>query len=188
MESKRFIYFAGFLTLVGLGGVGTFLLYFFHDTSLLKIFSDAPHNILIQIAIGIFYAIISSVILVYLLQKQMLDGTRHFFSGLMKKYSMNIGDILFLSFCAGAGEELLFRAAIQPWLGIWLTSLLFIFLHGYLNPYNKPLFIYGTVLLIVSAGFGYLVQISGIIAAIIAHFLIDVVLMVYLKRISLQNT
>ncbi|MBK7566807.1 MAG: CPBP family intramembrane metalloprotease [Bacteroidetes bacterium] len=46
--------------------------------------------------------------------------------------------MLFLSFCAGVGEELLFRGAIQPWLGIWLTALLFIF-YTDLNPKDKPL-------------------------------------------------
>ena len=187
MESKRFIYYAGFITLFGLGGVGVLLLHFFHDQSFTKVFSATPQNIFLQFFIGILYAIVSSAILVYLLQKRMLDGTRYFFAKLMKKYTIGIKDILFLSFCAGVGEELLFRGAIQPWLGIWLTALLFNFLHGYLNPQDKPLFIYGTVLLIVSGGFGYLMLHSGIIAAITAHFLIDVVLMIYLKRTSFPN-
>jgi len=187
MESKRFIYFAGCITLFGLGGGGVLLLYFFHDQSLSKTFSDAPHNIFLQLRIGTLYSIVSSVILVFLLEKRMLDGTRYFFARLIKKYTIGIKDLFFLSFCAGVGEELLFRGAIQPWLGIWLTALLFIFLHGYLNPKDKPMFFYGTVLLIVSGGFGYLMQFSGIIAAITAHFLIDVVLMVYLKRTSFPN-
>ncbi len=187
MESKRFIYFAGFITLFGLGGIGALLLRFFHIQTLSTLFCDAPHTIFLQFCIGLLYALISSLILVYFLQKKMLDGTRYFFAKLMKKYTIGIKDIIFLSFCAGVGEEILFRGAIQPWLGIWLTSLLFIFLHGYLNPKDKPLFIYGTVLLIVSAGFGYLMQISGIIAAMTAHFFIDVVLMVYLKRTTFPN-
>ncbi len=187
MESKRFIYFAGFITLFGLGGVGVLLLYFFHDLTLSNLFCDAPQNTFLQLGIGILYAIISSGILIYLLQKKMLDATRYFFARLMKKYTIDVNDILFLSFCAGVGEELLFRGTIQPWLGIWLTALLFIFLHGYLNPKDKPLFIYGTVLLIVSAGFGYLMQASGIIAAITSHFIIDVVLMLYLKRSAFPN-
>lgn len=187
MESKRFIYFAGFITLFGLGGIGVLLLYFFHEHTLSSVFCDPPHHVFLQLCIGLLYALISSVILVYLLQNKMLDGTRYFFAKLMKKYTIGIKDIIFLSFCAGVGEEILFRGAIQPWFGIWLTSLLFIFLHGYFNPKDKPLFIYGTVLLIVSAGFGYLMQISGIIAAMTAHFFIDVVLMVYLKRTTFPN-
>ena len=60
MESKRFIYFAGFITLFGLGGVGVLLLYFFHDLTLSNLFCDAPQNTFLQLGIGILYAIISS--------------------------------------------------------------------------------------------------------------------------------
>lgn len=182
MQSKRFIYIAGFVTLFGLGAAGILILYYFHNRNLNDIFFGSPHNFIKQILFGTGYAIISSLILLYLLQNKMLDATRYFFSGLIKKYTISTLEILFLSFCAGVGEELLFRGAIQPWLGIWLTALIFIFLHGYLNPGDKPLFIYGTVLFLVSAGFGYLMENSGLIAAITAHCLIDIALMVYLKR------
>lgn len=112
----------------------------------------------------------------------MLDGTRHFFADLLLRFKVSFPQIILLSLCAGIGEELLFRGAIQPWLGIWLTAALFIALHGYLNPKNKPLFIYGIVLLVVSAGFGYLLPKYGIYATMSAHFWIDVVLMLYLKK------
>jgi membrane protease YdiL (CAAX protease family) len=114
----------------------------------------------------------------------MLDATRYFFADLMKKFTVSTPEIFLLSLCAGVGEELLFRGAIQPWLGIWPTAIIFIALHGYLNPKDRPLFIYGMVLLLVSAGFGYLLPFSGIYAAMAAHFWIDVVLMLYLKRNS----
>jgi hypothetical protein len=36
---------------------------------------------------------------------------------------------LWFSLCAGVGEEMLFRGALQPLLGLWLTSLVFTALH-----------------------------------------------------------
>jgi membrane protease YdiL (CAAX protease family) len=72
----------------------------------------------------------------------------------------------------------------NPGLAFGLQSIIFIALHGYLNPKDRPMFIYGMVLLLVSAGFGYLLPFSGIYAAMAAHFWIDVVLMLYLKRNS----
>jgi len=38
---------------------------------------------------------------------------------------MVIGEIFFLALISSISEELLFRALIQPYLGLWLTSLLF---------------------------------------------------------------
>ncbi|MBC8045352.1 MAG: CPBP family intramembrane metalloprotease [Fimbriimonadaceae bacterium] len=181
MENKSKIYLAGFATLFCLGGVGIFLILLFQNKSLEEIFFNSPSSILFQLLCGFAYGIVTSGILVLLLRKRMLKATKVFFSDLMKRFNVSGLDILFLSFCAGVGEELFFRGAIQPWLGIWLTTILFIALHGYLNPKNKPLFIYGIVLLIVCAGFGYLMKYAGIWSAMTAHFIIDVVLMQELR-------
>jgi uncharacterized protein len=40
-----------------------------------------------------------------------------------------VWDWLILAIAAGIGEEVLFRGALQPVLGIWLTSLLFAVIH-----------------------------------------------------------
>ncbi|MFN0274884.1 MAG: lysostaphin resistance A-like protein [Chitinophagales bacterium] len=134
---------------------------------------------------GISYGLLSSFLLVFLLRRKFLSNTKNFFSRLISKFRVNYFDVFFLSFCAGVGEEIFFRAAIQPWLGIWLTSLLFIGLHGYLNLKDKPLFIYGVVLFFVSLGFGFLMEYAGLWSAMIAHFLIDVLLLSELKKKSL---
>lgn len=179
---KYYILIAALVTLFGIGGVGLGLMYFFHKSLFFQLLIHPARSIGIQAAIGTIYAIIALIPLIILLQLKMLDGTRHFFADLLLRFKVSLPQILLLSLCAGIGEELLFRGAIQPWLGIWLTALLFIALHGYLNPKNKPLFIYGIVLLVVSAGFGYLLPKYGIYAAMSAHFWIDVALMLYLKR------
>jgi membrane protease YdiL (CAAX protease family) len=41
----------------------------------------------------------------------------------------SVGDWLLLALAAGIGEEVLFRGALQPVLGIWATSLLFAIIH-----------------------------------------------------------
>ncbi len=184
--SKRFIYIAGFGTLFGLGGAGLLIQYFLQHKSFDVILIDLKTEIIKQILIAIAYSAIALVVLLFLLQKNMLDATRHFFAALMQKYAVSYNNIIFLSFCAGIGEEMLFRGAIQTWLGVWLTAVIFIFLHGYLNPKDKPLFIYGIVLLVVSAGFGYLMQFFGLTSAILAHALIDIGLMIYLLKSNLK--
>ncbi len=89
--------------------------------------------------------------------------------------------ILFYSFCAGVGEEILFRGAVQHDIFLWPTALLFVLIHGYLNPKDKSLFIFGVFLVFISGGFGYLFKYLGIYAAISAHFLYDVIMFAYMK-------
>ena len=180
--SKKHVLIAGLVTLIGIGGIGLVLIYFFHHQLISKYLIVSFAAFGKQFLIGSGYALVTLFPLTVLLQRKMLDATRSFFGDLLQKFDVSTFDIFFLSFSAGVGEELFFRGAIQPWIGIWPTAIIFIALHGYLNPKNRPLFIYGTVLLIVSAGFGYLLQKIGIYAAMAAHFWIDVVLMLYLKR------
>lgn len=119
---------------------------------------------------------------VLLVRTSWFKASRVFFAELIGKLNPSYANVIFYSFCAGVGEEILFRGAIQPHLGIWLTSILFIFLHGYLNPFNWPITLYGLFMVIISSGLGYLYEIYGIYAAMMAHFVFDVVMFCYLKR------
>lgn len=85
-------------------------------------------------------------------------------------------DGIMLSVCAGVGEELLFRAGLQLWGGPWLTSLVFVALHGYLNPWNWRFSMYGLIVLpfIFLLSFGFIQ--FGLWFAIAAHFAYDAVL------------
>jgi hypothetical protein len=56
-----------------------------------------------------------------------------------------------------------------------------LFLHGYINPTNMNLTIYGVFLLIISAGFGYLFKFFGLTSCIIAHFIYDVAMFSVIK-------
>ena len=56
-------------------------------------------------------------------------------------------DALFISFCAGFGEEILFRTGMQHYLGILITSIFFVAIHGYLNPFNWRYSLYGLIVL-----------------------------------------
>lgn len=56
---------------------------------------------------------------------------------------------LILAITAGVGEEILFRGALQPVLGLWVTSILFAMVHiqyGFFTPATLALLIIGLVL------------------------------------------
>lgn len=92
--------------------------------------------------------------------------------------------IIFYSFCAGVGEEILFRGAIQSFIQLWPTAIIFVLIHGYLNFKDKTMFVYGVFLVFISGGFGYLHKYLGIYAAISAHFIYDVIMFAYMKKKS----
>lgn len=181
MKKKRAIIIAGLITVFGIGGAGFIMMYFVQRKGLQEIFLFYPHSFFVQVVFGLSYGLLTGFLLQILLKTRSLANARHYFARLVKGYEVNSFDIFFISLCAGIGEEMFFRGAVQHWLGIWLTSIIFILLHGYFNPKDMPLFIYGTVLLVVSCGFGYLMLYSGIYAAMASHFIIDVMLLGYLK-------
>lgn len=107
----------------------------------------------------------------------------------LKKYAKLIGefnltniDVIFISFCAGFGEELLFRGSIQVYLGIWITAVIFVAIHGYLNPKNLKISAYGIYMTLSIAVLGYMTEYIGVFASCVAHMFIDVVLFYYLIR------
>ena len=104
------------------------------------------------------------------------------FAGLIRELNPSRGDIWFVSLCAGVGEELFFRGGLQPLLGIWLTAILFVAIHGYLNPFSWAISLHGLAMPGMIAALGYLTEWSGILTAMTAHALIDVVLLSRLHR------
>jgi membrane protease YdiL (CAAX protease family) len=90
-------------------------------------------------------------------------------------FNFSFQEILFLSFCAGVGEEIVFRGMIQPWLGIITTSFLFISLHGYLSYSSWPKVVFGLILFAVGTLLGMIGAYVGLVAAILAHILYDII-------------
>ena len=98
---------------------------------------------------------------------------------LVRSMKLSVFDGLFFSLCAGIGEELLFRQGIQSFTGVLLTSVLFVALHGYLNPYNLRFSVYGLIVLPFIILISYGLDVFGIWFCIAAHFSYDAVLFTY---------
>ena len=88
-----------------------------------------------------------------------------------------VWSIVVVSILAGVGEELLFRAALQPWIGIWSTSLLFGIahsgtarLHEGISPGKLAYLVFA-----IAAGvlLGLLYQSAGLLASMTAHAAYD---------------
>lgn len=179
LSKKRFYQLALF-TLYGFGLIAWILIEWVHKIPFKSIFLNG-WDWYSQILTGLLFGVSASIIAIFIIKRDFFEKPRKLFVNLIGGLKLNYSDIIFISLCAGIGEELLFRGAIQPWLGIWLTAFVFVLLHGYLNPKNWKMSFYGIFMVIISAGFGYLYEYTGILSAITAHFIIDVILFSYLK-------
>lgn len=168
------------LTLLGMGGIGLLIILFAHGITLPDLLaSGLPWKQ--QLLHGSLFGIAAAVIALGLVRTDYFSESRSFFQDFIKDLNPTFVEVVFYSLCAGVGEELLFRGGIQPWLGLWWTAILFIFLHGYLSIADVPSMLYGVLMVLVSAGLGYLMVYIGLFASIAAHFWFDLVMFAYLK-------
>lgn len=130
-----------------------------------------------QVGYGVAAGLVAGLIALALVLK--IDA----FSGVLKlirdvQESVGLSHLQWagLSLAAALGEETLFRGAIQPVLGIALTSLLFILLHGYLTSGEKGMRLMGVILFGLSCLLGWFYREMGMIAAISCHFIYDLTL------------
>jgi membrane protease YdiL (CAAX protease family) len=105
------------------------------------------------------------------------------FRGLLGNLSPR--DILVLAVASSIGEELLFRGALLPWVGIWWSTAIFAVLHigpgSRFLPWTASAFLIGLL-------FGALFQWLGDLGApIVAHFTINYLNLNYIVRTPLPD-
>lgn len=162
-------------TLLGMPLIG-WVIARFAEVNLLERWSG-PAPIWQQLLIGIPVGLIAAYIAKFIVHRNFMKGVRIRYARMIGDLDLNRSEILFISVCAGVGEELLFRGVLQPMLGIIITAVLFVGIHGYLNPRDWRISVYGVAMTLIIVGLGYLTEIYGVWTAAMAHTLIDVVLL-----------
>ncbi len=138
-------------------------------------------SFLIQIPLGVALGFGIGYMAQWIVERNFMHEVNIKYSSLIDELQLGTSEIIFISLCAGVGEEILFRGALQPlaigWmgdhLGIWVTSLVFVGIHGYINPKDWRITVYGLFMTVAIAGLGYLTELVGIWTAIGAHTFID---------------
>ena len=159
-----------------MGGIGIAIIEFLQDTSTLSLI-ETGLAWYYQLPLGLVYGLVTAWLGWQLIKLKLMYEVKDFYSSIIQQLNMNWIDILFISFCAGVGEELLFRGGVQYWLGIYITSILFVAIHGYLNPKDWKISLYGSYLTLVMVGISYAFEAFGMVSAMAAHFAIDVYLL-----------
>ncbi len=93
-------------------------------------------------------------------------------------------DIIIIAAASSVGEELLFRGALLPWIGVWPQAVLFAVLH--VGPGRR--FLPWTVsALVVGVALGYVAELTHNLGApIVAHFTINLLNLRYIVRVELE--
>jgi membrane protease YdiL (CAAX protease family) len=183
---NRTTLYLGLGTLFIFGFGGFLIIEYLQDQNFLGMFLEGK-EFSVQLIAGILIGLAGSGIAWFIISRKFFEKEKIFYAQLVTGLNLDVWAILFLSLCAGIGEEIFFRAGIQPYLGVWWTSLLFVMLHGYLNPWNFRISMYGMVMVGIIAVFGYLFQHMGIFSAVSAHAVFDIVLFWKLSREGIRK-
>ena len=165
----------GLVTLI-LFPVPTFLvLPWLNDGSISSIFQLETLNTF-NIGLGILLGVVYAFLALFFLRAPIFEEMPNRVEKVVREMNLTLIDCIFLSLCAGIGEELLFRSGVQYYLGPLITSIIFVAIHGYLNPFNWKKSLYGFIVLpfILLISYGFVT--FGLWFAIAAHFAYDLVL------------
>lgn len=104
---------------------------------------------------------------------------------LIRSMKLTVFDALFLSLCAGFGEEFLFRVGIQHWVHPLIVTIVFVAVHGYLDPRSWAVSKFGLVVTAFISVFAFAVSDQGIWFCVAGHASYDAVLFLYWRKHSL---
>ena len=140
-------------------------------------------QVVVGIAVGGIYWLTSVVGFKFVANRSSVKSATESYSRL----DLSGWNPLWVALAAGFGEELLFRGALQPIIGIWVTSALFVVAHvtAYrFNALNKRVASQAVMLFALSFALGYIAQYIGLVAAILVHASLDIVGLYSIRRVA----
>ena len=176
MERKHLILRLALATIIGMPLIALAIDHFSEQVNVaFALIGDG--NYALQIIYGVLAGLLIAIPGYWITSRPWMGQVHHQYVRLIQQFDLNTSDVIFISCCAGVGEEVLFRGAIQPFMGIIITAILFVAIHGYLNPRNWRISIYGVFMTAGIVLLGYLAETMGLLVAIVAHTIIDIYLL-----------
>lgn len=102
---------------------------------------------------------------------------RRFFTDVLAHLRPTNLDFVLISIAAGVGEELFFRALLQPLLGLWPASVLFALAHVSMPPTLRAKLAFACFTLAAGLGLGLLYERAGLTAVITTHAVYDLLVL-----------
>jgi membrane protease YdiL (CAAX protease family) len=184
----------GLSTLVAFPLIGWLMLYFLPESwglSFLDMFNiESKHYYLLPVFLSI--GITFGLFVIWMTELDYFEKSMGKYKNLLDNYSLNTFYVVFLSICAGLGEEIFFRGALQPLISFFstvsiaisVTAIFFVAIHGYFSFKNKRVNIFAILLTLFIGLLGWGAYEYTLWLAISAHFSYDLVLLFYYKKIK----
>lgn len=175
------LWFLGLITLI-IFPLLAWLVLWFQNIPFLSIFRISPKEVRTLPAFSAF-GILFALVIIWFTEHPFFEKSMKRYTNLLSNFKLNYFYAIFLSICAGVGEEIFFRGAVQPLLGIVITAIVFVGIHGYfdLKNWKVNLFAIGLTAFIILIGWG--ASEYSLWHAILPHFTYDLVLLIYaIKR------
>ena len=152
------------------------IFYFFpFQGSFFELF-QTKSSIWIELYMGLVFGIFAGTTAWDLINTKLLQPALHKYKQLISNLKLTIPIIVFVSLCAGIGEELFFRGVVQHYFGIGITAVIFVAIHGYLSPFDWRISFYGLYMTLLIAIIGWMSNTFGLTSAMTAHAVIDIIL------------
>lgn len=176
-----------FITIFSLAAAALFVLLswliivFFRQQSFFQLFA-AGESMTKQVLSGLLLGCELAVIVAFIIVKwRWLARFRQFLERILIRVRPRTFDMALVALFAGLSEELFFRATLQPMLGIWLTSVLFVLAHLGIGRFNHAKAAFGAFVFSMSVLLGFTYEQVGLVAAFVAHASFDMVLLLMLR-------
>lgn len=135
-----------------------------------------------QILVGLIAGVAPALFVVALLLKApFLARLRDFIRSILGQLRPTASDVLLVSLLAGFGEELFFRATLQPALGLWPAALVFALAHTGVTVSPAKL-AFAAFVFVMGLLLGMLYERAGLVAAMVAHAVYDLIVLLAAKR------
>jgi membrane protease YdiL (CAAX protease family) len=152
------------------------LIYLVQGQSIRAVAMAMPLGIQLLAGLGVGVAATLASFVVYRLSPEG-DSTRNTIDSYSRLDLSGLNPV-WISLAAAFGEELLFRAALQPLLGIWAASLIFLLAHApayRFRSLGRPELIQAAGVFATSIFLGLIFQYIGLVAAMLIHASLDIV-------------
>ncbi|HAB89060.1 MAG TPA: hypothetical protein DCF84_00900 [Bacteroidetes bacterium] len=178
-----------------MGGLGLVLLPYTSEVTWQILFEKSYNHLYSSLALGGGIGLGASLVSLFISRSFPTSDLERKLRQRLPLHSMSSLTIVFLSLCAGIGEELLFRGPLLFGLfeyislpaGILINAIFFVGLHGYLNPKQDLPWVLRLWLVTFSGALGLITLSFSIVCAIIAHTIYDLVLLHAMRRDSLSS-
>lgn len=174
------LWFLGLITLV-VFPLLALPIFYFSDQSFLDLFIIASNTIF---ALPTFFAagILFGILMIWLSELPFFERAISDYKSVFSGFKITIWRAIYLSICAGVGEEIFFRGAVQPLLGIWITAIFFVAIHTYYSFKNWKKTLFGVLLTFFIVFLGWGAEKYSLYHAMAGHFSYDLVLLLYMRK------